>query len=260
MHGSETRAAALVVLAAALSTLATAPSRAAAPGGQGPSCVPSGEVVRVDLSTGQHVFDFEDGVQGWSLCGSAVRTSTSGEVVEGSWSVFGDGLAGVPFPPTVDGGAAYVTLDIEPNRDVERIDLDLLFLGTYTDLVPDDVVRAQLVATGDDGFDIVVGGPQFLAPDAAERALNPGRRTLDIPESILGKPLTSVLVSWRLGGCITVPPSDVCLGLDDPDRLRASIDNVTFVPEPAGQTAVALSVLALLSRRSRHRGRQSGAA
>ena len=36
------------------------------------------------------VFDFEDGLQGWELNGSAQRVQT--QVLGGGWAIFGDGL------------------------------------------------------------------------------------------------------------------------------------------------------------------------
>ena len=46
------------------------------------------------------VFDFEDGLQGWTLSGSAQRVQT--KVLGGEWAIFGDGL--------IEGGASISIL------------------------------------------------------------------------------------------------------------------------------------------------------
>jgi hypothetical protein len=215
-----------------------------------PSCDFSGELISLDLSTGTHVFDFEDGLQGWHPCGSAERVSTG--VLGGDWAVFGDGLAGLPVPPTDPGGAARLLLEIEPIREVEWIEVDLFFLGTYADLVPDVVVVAQLNALSEEGFVDAVFPVRLLAPDPTTRMTNPGRRVLAIPEVIRGQRLIGVDLQWSLGSCVSFPPSDTCLGLEGPNRLSALIDNVTFLPEPDSQPAVILLTLALVAYRRKH--------
>jgi hypothetical protein len=63
------------------------------------------------------VFDFEDGLQGWELHGSAERIQT--QLLGGDWAILGDGL--------VEGGAAIST--VMNLSDIVFISVDQFFVG-----------------------------------------------------------------------------------------------------------------------------------
>ena len=50
------------------------------------------------------VFDFEDGLQGWELHGSAQRVQT--QVLGGEWAIFGDGFVA----PGEFGGGTFISI------------------------------------------------------------------------------------------------------------------------------------------------------
>lgn len=65
------------------------------------------------------VFDFEDGLQGWQLIGSATRVQT--QALGGEWAIFGDGVIGGAIFREVDlTGIAFFSLErfvVDGNED-----------------------------------------------------------------------------------------------------------------------------------------------
>ena len=53
---------------------------------------------------GTIVFDFEDGLQGWELFGSAQRVQT--QLLGGEWAIFGDGF----LDQLVDGPRSFTSI------------------------------------------------------------------------------------------------------------------------------------------------------
>jgi hypothetical protein len=163
------------------------------------------------FSNGPVVFDFEDGLQGWSS--SAMRVPT--QVLGREWAIFGDGLMG----GTGGGGAA---LSIEADlTNVASIALDLFYLGEFTDgnvpIVSRMTVRSQEI------------GLAFPVGIRLDRAANPGKRVFDV-STVTGVSL--ITIGWGMGvSCFPedpdCPPEDL---LFPKDRLLAILDNIAFVP------------------------------
>ncbi len=213
------------------------------------TALPAGSVaLTLDPSEGAAVFDFEDGLQGWTLQGSAERVETG--VLGGEWAVFGDGLAG--GPPTPSGGGARMTLRFDP-VEIAAVELDLFFLGNWEGMVPAAVVTVGGRALNEDGTtrEIFADLP-LLPPDPGALLSNPNRRALDLTP--LNRPAWGQLdISWSLGLCL-LGPGGLCRDLDTDDRLLALVDNVTIVPVPEPGTAALLAFGAAsltLARRGR---------
>ncbi len=131
------------------------------------------------------VFDFEDGLQGWTLGGAAQRVQT--QVLGGEWAVLSEGGAIPPRP-----------LDV-----IE--DVVFVVLGTYI-FLPIDItdiasvsIEQHFVAGDEDGlvlirgFEIttnVVAGN--VIPFVPESPGNPSLRTADV-SSLLGG---GIYISW----------------------------------------------------------------
>ena len=154
------------------------------------------------------MFDFEDGLQGWELDGSAQRVQTG--VLGGQWAILGDGsleegaLLSIEMDLT---GIASITVEqffVGGNEDRLAFFLGIsltenIFIGTY------------------DPFEVIEPG-------------NPSLRGYDV-SSFTG--VGTVGVTWRIES-----------GSNPPDPIVASIDNITFhpVPEPSSWLLLSLGI------------------
>ncbi len=83
-----------------------------------------------DFSNGPVVFDFEDGLQGWTTDGSAQRVNT--QILGGEWAIFGDGLTftvvdiGEIFPVTRFDTSLMLEVDL---TSVGSITIEQFFAG-----------------------------------------------------------------------------------------------------------------------------------
>ncbi len=149
----------------------------------------------VQATSAPIVFDFEDGLQGWELSGSAQRVQT--QILGGEWAIFADGrsIAAMQSPFIV------IQMDL---TDIASISLEQFFVEGNEDNL----------------FFINGGGLSRL--DVIEPG-NPSLRAVDV-SSMTG--VTDVHFVWGL------PTSEIVNELPPP--IVAFIDNITFhpVPEP----------------------------
>ena len=172
--------------------------------------------VTVQAASEPIVFDFEDGLQGWELEGSAQRVQSG--LLGGDWAIFGDGTV-------INGASISIQMDL---TDIASISVEQFYVAGSEDgllaLLGIDLIENIFVGTVE-VFDVIEPG-------------NPSLRAVDV-SSLSG--VQTVELSWLRG-----------IGSDPPDPLVAFIDNITFhpVPEPStlGLTALALVGLAALRR------------
>jgi len=163
------------------------------------------------------VFDFEDGLQGWTLDGSAQRVQTG--LLGGSWAIFGDGTAQ---------GRATIWMEVNL-ADIALIFVEQFFVAGNEDrlafFLGISLVENIFIGTYDP-FEVIEPG-------------NPSLRGYDV-SSFTG--VGTVGVTWRIES-----------GSNPPDPIIAFIDNITFhpVPEPSTLGLAALGLVALLIARRR---------
>jgi hypothetical protein len=170
------------------------------------------------------VFDFEDGLQGWELHGSAQRVQT--QILGGEWAIFGDGLVGAFDIRT------FISMETDLT-EVVRISVDefavldfLVNLGVSAIHVTDGVIGP-------------ISHPEWGVP--VDQGANPGTWTFDVSH-LVG--FHEIVVEWvPLAGCM--PPC--------PAISTYFIDNITFHPVPEPTTVVLLGLgvagLAVFRRR-----------
>jgi hypothetical protein len=160
-------------------------------------------------------FDFEDGLQGWTLGGSAQRVHT--QVLGGQWAIFGDGL--------VEGGARMsIELDL---RSIDSIVMDVFFAGE-----PDFLIPTLTVSTGPDSLGFVE--PTRQDDDDIARLI------FDVPST----ERVGLIFAWgpvptHVKTCFPRP-----CPVPEPDARLAFIDNITLnpIPEPSTLLLVALGL------------------
>jgi len=206
-----------------------------------------------DFSNGPVVFDFEDGLQGWTASGSVTRVPT--QALGGEWAILGDGLWDGPEVPVFLPNSLTLEVDL---TNVASISIEQFFAGDSAgrmDFVAAAIgVRLAVVEA------IYIGRLEAFPFEAPEPTSNPSIRTIDVqrftgvtdlglfwerPECLTG---LSVIQAIFIGGCSDSSPEDE--GAD----LLGFIDNVTFypVPEPSVALLVALGLGVLAgSRRAR---------
>ncbi len=169
------------------------------------------------------VFDFEDGLQGWELSGSAQRVQT--QILGGEWAIFGDGL--------VESGASIsIEMDL---TDIAAISVEQFFIdGSEDGLLFFTTIHLieNIVLTTVERLDIVQpGNPSLRAVDVTFRG---------------GLGVTEVGFFWGFEGFES--PPDVLL-----PPVVAFIDNITFhpVPEPSTLALLVFSLGAILIARQR---------
>jgi hypothetical protein len=172
------------------------------------------------------IFDFEDGLQGWELHGSAQRVQT--QILGGEWAIFGDVLL-------EDGGWISNVINL---TDIVSVSLESLFLS------------------GDPGAldlsGVSIGGGIahfFSVPfDLSDPALNPAVRTADLRRG-RRDPLEggySVFVGWGHLSCGIFAPCEATGSTE-------FIDNITFHPIPEPGHLGLLGLLGVLGLRSLQR-------
>ncbi len=170
------------------------------------------------------VFDFEDGLQGWELQGSAQRVQT--QILGGEWAIFGDGRR---FE--------------RPGQTAIRMEADLTGIASIS-------VEQFFLDGREDGLILFVAGecseggvPSCIGLDVGPFVIlepgNPSLMTVDVRS--IGENL-GISIIWF--GTRTAP---------SPTALVAFIDNITFhpVPEPGTLGLLAGSLVALVIARRR---------
>lgn len=159
------------------------------------------------------VFDFEDGLQGWTLF-AASRQETN--ALGGSYAIGG-----------IDGSMMSIEMDLS---SVETIAIDRLFTGENSQYF--EFVGLSVEA---------LEGPfarEFLGVgETDDQSANPDTRLFDVSE--FGG-LHEVTIIWN--SLICIPPDFQCLFINFPGL----IDNVTFLSVPEPGLASLLGTLALL--------------
>ncbi len=148
-----------------------------------------------DFSSGPVVFDFENGLQGWTTQGSAQRVNT--QVLGGQWAIFGDG--GV-------GGRTGLFLEIDLTG-VGAISVEQFFAGGPAD-------QYAFV-----GFGFLLEGIFFGSQRVA--ASNPGVWTLGLGST----GVHTLGIVWL---CLLCDPLDPT----HPTSTLGFIDNITLTPVP----------------------------
>ena len=144
------------------------------------------------------VFDFEDGLQGWTLEGSTQRVQT--HLLSGQWAIFGDGSAEE---------AAFISIETDLTN-IASISVEQFFIaGDENGLLFFEAIQTIHFSVP---FDVVEPG-------------NPSTRTVDV--SFLTGVRPQIGVSWwsiRLQ--------------EHPGPIVGFIDNITFHPVPEPGTLV----------------------
>ncbi len=171
------------------------------------------------------VFDFEDGLQGWELGGSAQRVQT--QILGGEWAIFGDG--------SLDPCCIENDVDLGTSILIE-MDLTGFMSITVEQFFVDGSEDALFLAAGDRVQGVIMG---VLIPFVAIEAGNPSLRVADV-SSLAGVPLVAIL--WHNQDPRGKTPS-----------IAAFSDNITFhpVPEPTTLALLAGSLVALVIYRRR---------
>ncbi len=161
------------------------------------------------------VFDFEDGLQGWTIRGSPQRVQT--KVLGGDWAIFADGRS----IATMQSPVIMIEMDL---TDIASISLEQFF-----------------VEGNEDNLFFFDSTNVFLRLDVIEPG-NPSLRAVDV-SSITG--VTDVGFVWGF------PTSEIFHELPTP--IVAFIDNITFhpVPEPSSLALLAFGLGALVIGRRR---------
>ena len=181
-----------------------------------------------DFSAGPVIFDFEDGLQGWTTDGSAQRVKT--QILGGEWAIFGDGLTFTVVEVDEDISIARfdTSLLLEVDlTDVGSITIEHFFAGAPTS--PKDfmrLARLELVQ----GIEVATPIP-LTASDS-----NPGLSVAELSH------LVGVHELVLLWGCNLIcgfpqPPPD-------PGKALGFVDNITLIPEPEPGSLL-LAVVAL---------------
>lgn len=218
-------------LAAWLLPQAAMPVTAACPDGE--------SVFTPDFSNGPVVFDFEDGLQGWTVRDGAERIET--DLLGGSFAVFGDGRDAEVQGPII-GGMIFLASLVSPAlarcidiTHVSALQIDRFVTAENAEGRRDPTLSVVGLVEG-----IFIGAVQPF--ESADPEVDPGLLRADLSD-LDGEFL--VAIAWT--------SSD----LADPTTGASFVDDVTLIPAPEpGSTpayAGALAALDLLRRRtSRH--------
>jgi hypothetical protein len=195
-----------------------------------------------DFSDGPVVFDFEDGLQGWTASGSVERVAT--DALGGEWALFGEGRFSEYI---VEPGIVLAVLDSAISLEIDLsevgwLELDQLYLGeaaSGTDFIGTLVVFSVIPG-------VVIGSIDPL--ESPDPLANPGRRRLDLRAR---SGVEELVLVWSCYECPDPlnPPSDI--------EGVGYIDNITLIPLPeprpialTGAALLILGVARLASRRA----------
>lgn len=201
-----------------------------------------------DFSGGPVVFDFEDGLQGWTLQGGAERVES--DALGGSWAIRGDGLdlEGLDIVEGLFvGGFPSISLRIALDHPA-LLTLDL-FRPSEAEIEGDVVATLRGLPPTEAFF---VGAFDLL--ERPDGQANPGRRSMTLYPGT-----ETILIAWAseasCQGSGTIAGS---CGAEHffgpPDALMAFIDHITLssLPEPPTLLLSAAGIGALRrSQRSR---------
>ncbi len=186
------------------------------------------------------VFDFEDGLQGSELHGSALRVQT--QILGGQWAIFGDGFiedegTGLSLPglSLLD---TFISLDVDLTG-IASISVEQFFLdGDQASLVasPMFLIGIDLIEN------IIIGSEPGFGPfDTVDPSANPSVRTARLMafEGMILEGVHTVGVHWNL-----LPSIQREIGEATPLAIVAFIDNITFhpVPEPSSWLLLSLGI------------------
>jgi len=162
------------------------------------------------------VFDFENGLQGWTLEGSAQRIQTG--VLGGDWAIFGDGVAGA---------GASMSMEVDWTG-IASITVEHFFISGNG-----NGLHALVLGDAPVGGGRTISFPQFEVVESG----NPSLRTISP-----GLGMGHVEITWENSLPNVGHPSVV-----------AFIDNITFhpVPEPSTLGLLTMTLAALLIARRR---------
>jgi len=202
-----------------------------------PACAATAVPFVPDFSAGPVVFDFEDGLQGWTA-GSVERVAT--DVLGGDWALFADGLM---FSELEVGGVVFainenvITIEMDLT-EVAWLELDQLYLGeasSGTDFVG-ELVLIPITPSISISALLTLSDPDPLA--------NPGRRRLDLRDR---NGVDTLRLIWA---CFKCPEFDAPLP-GEPLAASGYIDNITLysIPEPATALLLACGLVGLGVRR-----------
>ncbi len=167
------------------------------------------------------VFDFEDGLQGWTLGGSAQRVQT--QILGGEWAIFGDGFVSPPGGFELGGPTGTFLSTSIDLTGIASISVEQFFLGGSEDglLFFEIVIIENIVLGLVDRLDVVQPG-------------NPSLRAVDVS---LFTGVHELGFFWGFEGFES--PPDVLL-----PPVVAFIDNITFhhVPESSSWFLLSLGI------------------
>ncbi len=175
------------------------------------------------------VFDFEDGLQGWELHGSAQRVQT--QVLGGEWAIFGDGvLSPLTELKLIDGIAVVSGTALSMSFDLTGI-ASISVEQFFIDGNEDELFFLRGIGLIEN---ISIGTLEAL--DVIEPG-NPSLRGVDV-SSINGVGIIGFAWGFEFE---SVPPQTIV----------AFIDNITFhpVPEPSTLGLLIVSLAALVITR-----------
>ncbi len=172
------------------------------------------------------VFDFEDGLQGWELHGSATRVQT--QILGGEWAIFGDGL--------IEGGASMsIVRDV---TNIASISVEQFFSGN----APLQTLGTSFLSIDvDNHFALGIAGTLL-----SQSTANPGTRVFDL-RGLGGNYIIEFL--WgSIGSTICFPGPCPPPFLPTPEHSLGFIDNITFhpVPEPSSWFLLSLGIAGMV--------------
>lgn len=178
------------------------------------------------------VFDFEDGLQGWTPSGAAERTNTS--ILGGEWSILGDGVAS----GHTGSASIHAVIDL---TNVSAVSVEQFFLGETA--TTSDFLTIRITPDNAHGtitaYDPWGAYRQLFSGDSES---DPSTRTIVFDPMFAGPLTVQIIWGWF---CLFCDP------LTYAAELTGYLDNVTLhlVPEPSLMLLGSAAVVALVFRR-----------